>query len=356
MRHTFVAGMQTLWFMLLQTVSGTVILTFLPPFLGTGVNRLPVQTGFYIFFFIVLLPVEQRIFRNLIPPGLFSGGKLAGWCFAILPLGLCAAPLITLIERPLMYTWADRLSRLFLFLWGIVVYQLSMYAGKRASQIRDEHHTNEMLTQQLQALETNAALLQSRADDVRRTRHDLRHYNRLLATLLRAGEIEKALDLIEAQDRELLTRPIVAYCNSPIVNAALTVYMQAAKKDVIPASCNVNIDDPMRLQDGDNDLAILLSNVVENAIIASRKQPEGEREIRVSLVYTALQYALVLENRCSIPLQLNDEGLPTTAERGHGVGMRSLQNFSKKYGAEVFFEQKNDRVRLLMYWSGNAGK
>lgn len=356
MRHTFVAGMQTLWFMLLQTVSGTLILTLLPPFYGTGVNRLPVQTGLYIFFFIVLLPVEQRVFRSMLPPPLFSGNKFAGWSFAVLPLGLCAAPLITLIERPLMYTWADRLSRFFLLLWGFMLYQYSLYAGKHAAQMQEAHHTNEMLTQQLEALETNAALLQSSADDVRRTRHDLRHYNRLLATLLRAGEIEKALDLIEVQDRDLLTRPIIAYCKSPIVNAALTVYMQAAKKDGIPASCSVNIDDPVRPQEVDKDLAILLSNVVENAIIASRKQPEGKRAIRVSLVYTAMQYALVVENRCNTPLRLNDDGLPTTEERGHGVGMTSLQNFSKKYGAEVFFEQKNENVRLLMYWSGKKTK
>ena len=353
MRHIFVAGMQTLWFMLLQTVSGTVILTVLPPFYGTGLNRIPVQTGLYIFFFIVMLPLEQRFFRNLLPPTLFSGSKLAGWCFAVLPFGLCAAPLITLIERPLMYTWTDRISRFFLMLWGFTLYQYSLYAGKRAAQVQDEHHTNEMLIQQLQALETNAALLQSRSEDVRRMRHDLRHYNRLLATLLHAGETERALDLIEAQDRELLTRPIVSYCKSPIVNAALTVYIQSAKKDGIPISCNVDIDDPVRLTEGDNDLAILLSNVIENAIIASRKQPEGERKIRVSLVFSAMQYALVVENRCNTILQLNDDGLPTTTEHGHGVGMTSLHNFSKKYGAEAIFEQKNGNVRLLMYWSDN---
>ena len=96
MRHLFVAGMQALWFMLLQTISGTLILTFMPPFYGTGVNRLPVQTAFYIFFFIVLLPVEHRIFRKLLPTNMFTGSKIAGWCFAMLPLGICAAPLITL--------------------------------------------------------------------------------------------------------------------------------------------------------------------------------------------------------------------------------------------------------------------
>ena len=362
MRHMFVAGMQTLWFMLLQTMSGTMILTFMPPYYGTGLNRVTMQTALYIFFFLILLPIEQRIFRKLLPPTLFSGDRLAGWCFAILPLGLCTVPLITLIERPLMYSWADRTSRFSLLFWGFLLYQYALYVSERAAKMRDEQHTNELLKQQINTLENNAALIEARADDVRRVRHDLRHYNRMLATLLDAGDTEMARRLIEAQDKELFTQPIVTYCKNRILNAALTVYVQTAKKDRIPISCNVNIDDTEDRQGGgndpavDTDLAILLSNVIENAIIASRKQPEGQREISVSLVYDAGQYALVEKNRWDTPLRLCENGLPMPVERGHGTGMVSLRNFSKKYDAEAIFEQKNGWVRLLMYWSGKEKK
>jgi len=195
-------------------------------------------------------------------------------------------------------------------------------------------------------------LLKSREEDVRRMRHDLRHYNRLLVTLLQSGEVDKALDLIEVQDRDLLTKPIDTYCESPIVNAALTIYMQLAEQDGIRRTCDVDIDNPNRPTDGDNDLSIMLSNIIENAVIASRKQPKGKREISVSLVYDSLQYALIVKNRFDTPVLFGKDGLPQTKERGHGVGMLSLRNFIEKYGAEVFFEQKDGWVRLLMYWSG----
>lgn len=358
MRHLFVAGMQTIWFMLLQTLSGTLILLFLPPAYGTGINRVPVQTAFYILFFLLLLPLENRIYRNLLPPNLFSGGKLAGWSFALLPLGLCASPLITLIERPLMYSWTDRISRFFLLFWGFLLYQYALYAGKRAAEIKNEQHTNELLKQQMQALENNAALIEGRAVDVRRVRHDLRHYNRMLATLLDAGDTEMARKLIEAQDKELLAPPLVSYCKNRILNAALTVYVQTAKNEKIPIFCNVNIDETEDRQGGgddpatDSDLAILLSNVIENAIIASRKQPEGKRKINVSLVNDAGQYALVVKNLCDTPIKVDGDGLPMTEERGHGTGMISLRNFCKKYDAEAIFEQKDGWVRLCMYWNG----
>ena len=356
MRHTFVAGMQTLWFMLLQTISGTLILTLLPPEYGVGVHRLPVQTALYIVFFMLLLPVERRIFRNLLPPTLFVENSWASWCFAVLPFGLCAAPLITLIERPLMYSWADRFTRFFLMFWGFSLYQYALYAGKRAAKSREEQHTNELLTQQLHALESQALLLENRADDVRRVRHDLRHYNRLLAALMDSGDIAMARKLIEEQDKELLAEPIAAYCKSPIVNAALTVYVQMARKEGIRVSCSVDIDAPDGSQKNSGDLAILLSNVIENAVIASRKQPEERREIVVSLAYDGMQYALVVKNRFDAPVRLGDDGLPTTAEYGHGTGMVSLKSFSKKYGAEVIFQQTDGWVKLLVYWGGEAAQ
>lgn len=352
MRHTFVAGMQALWFMLLQTVSGTLILTILPPSLGTGVNRIMFQTALYIVCFVVALPLEQRIFRNLLPPKLFTGNHLAGWCFAILPLGFCISPLVGLIERPLMYTWTDRILRFFLLFWGFTIYQYALFMGQRMERMQRDQHTNEILTQQLRALEDHASLQNARAEDVRRARHDLRHYNRLLATLIDAGKIEEVRALIDAQDRELLVPPLTAYCESPLVNAALTVYVQQAKEDHILISCKVKLDDPGRPREVDNDLAILLSNIIENAVIASRKQPENRREIYLSLSYIAPQYVLSLENRYDTQLDFGDDGLPVTSERGHGTGMVSLRNFAEKYNADVDFEQKDGTVRLMMYWLG----
>ena len=354
MRHIFVLGMQMLWFMLLQTVSGTLILTVLPDAFGTGVNRIACQTALYIFCFVAALPLEKRLFRDLLPPKLFTGDRLAGWCFAILPLGLCASPLISLIEKPLMYTWTDRIVRFFLLFWGFTIYRYALFMGRYMEKVQRDQHTNELLIQQLHALEDHASLLSARMEDVRRARHDFRHYNRLLVMLLDAGKTEDIRKMIAVQDQELLASPLVTYCESPIVNAALTVYVQQARKDGIPMTCKVKLDDPNRPLDGDNDLAILLSNVIENAVIASRKQPEEKRGIHLSLVYRAPQYGLSLENRCDTPLDFGEDQLPVTSERGHGTGMVSLRNFAGKYNADVDFTQRNGVVRLMMYWGGET--
>ena len=348
-RHVFMVGMQTLWFLLLHTMSGSLILALLPN-VAAGAERIPYQTAGYIFFFLLTLPIANPMFRTILPPPRFFRERPLGWYFALLPLGFCVAPIVTLIDRPMMYTWTDRISRFFLLFWVFIIYRYASLMGRRSEEIYRQEHTHQILTQQLQGLQDHAALLESRAQDVRRARHDLRHYNRLLATLLDAGETAKAREIIDAQERELLAPPLQEYCKSPIVNAALTVYLRQAKDAGAKTVCKVRLDEPERSLDGDNDLAILLSNVIENAVIASCDQPEGEREIRLSLQYIAPQYVLSLENRYDKPILFGSDGLPTTSAEGHGIGMVSLAAFRKKYDADVVFEQEDGWVRLMIYW------
>ncbi len=350
-RHVFIAGMQTLWFLLIHTMSGSLILIFMEP-VYTGLERIPYQTGFYLMFFLLTLPLSRSFFREVLPPAQFFEERPMGWYFALLPLGLCTSPIITLMDRPLMYTWADRISRFFLLFWVFIIYRYAVLMGRRATEVYRQDHTRQILEYQLQGLQDYASLLENRAQDVRRVRHDLRHYNRLLATLLDAGETAQARDLIEAQDKDLLAPPLSIYCESPIVNAALTVYMQQAKEAGVVTNCKVKLDDPSRSGEGDNDLAILLSNVIENAVIACRSQAADRRELRLSLQYIAPQYVLSVSNRYDKPLDFGKDGLPRTSVEGHGTGMVSLSSFRDKYGAEVVFEQEDGWVRLMMYWLG----
>ena len=101
----------------------------------------------------------------------------------------------------------------------------------------------------------------------------------------------------------------------------------------------------------EKDLAILLSNVLENAIIANMRQPEDRRGLNVSLQYHEPQYILSVENCCDTPLVFGEDGLPVTEEKGHGLGMASLKDFCRKYGAETDFRQQDGWVRVLMYWA-----
>ena len=84
----------------------------------------------------------------------------------------------------------------------------------------------------------------------------------------------------------------------------------------------------------------MLSNLVENALIASQKQPPSARHIVVMTMCQGNVVNVLVKNRFDAPVEFDEDGLPVTHVRGHGLGMKSLARFRDKYGATVFCQQK----------------
>ena len=99
----------------------------------------------------------------------------------------------------------------------------------------------------------------------------------------------------------------------------------------------------------ENNLAILLCNLLENALQASYKQPEGQRAVKVIARTTDKQLLLSVANRFDAPVPLGEDGLPVTDRNGHGLGMRSLALFRDTYQATVMCSHKDGWFRTMLY-------
>ncbi|MBO6303895.1 MAG: GHKL domain-containing protein [Selenomonadaceae bacterium] len=62
------------------------------------------------------------------------------------------------------------------------------------------------------------------------------------------------------------------------------------------------------------------------------------------------QIVLEISNTFDEGLNIGENGLPISKERGHGIGMLSLLSFAKKYDAYFDFSQENGYVKVAMYW------
>ena len=89
------------------------------------------------------------------------------------------------------------------------------------------------------------------------------------------------------------------------------------------------------------DLSIVLSNLVENALLASQKQPREKRNITVLALHQAGVLNILVKNLFDAPVELDENGLPVTHVKGHGIGMKSLVRFRDKYGASILCQQKD---------------
>ena len=208
----------------------------------------------------------------------------------------------------------------------------------------------EIMQREISYLEEYRQLMQDHKAQAERMQDNLLAVYERLQALLNRGDVTAAKAFIESQEQLLGTVSIRAYCRSPIVNAAISLYLRRADEQGIAVRQKVNL--PKELATDENDLAVLLSNLLENAIQACAGCPRPE--LSLILQHNGRQCVLEIVNTCTRKLQLTEEGLPETKHKqaGHGIGTLSLKNFLLKYDGYVDFSQENGQVRLFIYWEG----
>jgi sensor histidine kinase regulating citrate/malate metabolism len=178
----------------------------------------------------------------------------------------------------------------------------------------------------------------------RTMRHDRRHFEALILSLIQDGKVDEARKCLEER---LSHEPRAGkrYCENTTVNAALMHYMSLAERNNIKVTVSANI--PYNVGVDDMQLAIAISNLLENAINACLKVPESERFIEVTAKYKE-QLLLEIVNSCDGEQKLDEDGHPVTAEAGHGIGTRSVLDFVKKTGSEVRYIAEDNRFKVRM--------
>lgn len=187
-----------------------------------------------------------------------------------------------------------------------------------------------------------------RLDGIYREKQE--HINQLLVLIHRKDKAG-VLQYIEELGEQFNTTKLPQYCQNTLINAALTVYIAKAKELDIPVTVSADLPQDITCS---GDLSIVLSNLVENALIASEKQPEDKRNITVVALRQGDMLNILVKNLFDAPVQLGEDGLPVTHVKGHGIGMKSLARFREKYGASVLCQQKGGWFMTYLQVSAQA--
>ena len=176
-----------------------------------------------------------------------------------------------------------------------------------ARTMEERLHTAEELMQQDRAL-----------------RHDRRHFEALLLSLLQDGKMGEVKEYLEERLSQE-PRAAVRYCENPTVNAAISHYAAMAEREDIRVQVSANI--PYNPGVDEMQLAIAISNLLENAINACKELPEGDRFIEIKASFKQ-QLLFEVSNACKGVVPLDEEGHPFTSKSGHGIGTRSVLAFA----------------------------
>ncbi|MCR4839884.1 MAG: GHKL domain-containing protein [Eubacterium sp.] len=196
--------------------------------------------------------------------------------------------------------------------------------------------------------------LNERLENMRRTRHDLRHYTALLSEIRDSGDLSQLDDLIQMYtEKNLLNQPLIC-CENETVNVILALYSETAHNNDISLSIKANI--PKDVFVDKKELSVLFGNILENAADAC-KEVEGERFIDLNATYTTTKsgtpsITLIVKNSYSTEPSVSENGIfHSTKHAGDGIGTGSVRSITEKYGGACTFTHEGGvfTVSAILY-------
>lgn len=217
---------------------------------------------------------------------------------------------------------------------------------KRARLRQVQQNLEIQLAQSLQEIRA----LRESQDMAARHRHDLRHHLQYLFNCIQNGKEERALSYISKICEESEAQKVQRYCENEAVNLILSAFAARAEKE--GAELEVEGSLPAVLTVADNDLCVLLSNSLENALHACRPFAAAGKACTVSV---RLQYherpgkvTMQVANPCGEEVRF-EEGIPVSSEPGHGIGVQSICAIVERYGGACRFQVQNGQFLLRLF-------
>lgn len=235
-----------------------------------------------------------------------------------------------------------------LCVYGSIFSSLKVISGKHA--LREENlrmkAEDDLLRSSANAMERRLELIEEadRAASIRR--HDQRHFNAALLELLQEGKSEEAVRILQCHTAATPERA-KTYCKNQAVNAIVGYYIAMAEDAGI--HCKISMDIPADCGADSLELAMALSNLLENAILANKRLPKEKRFLRCTATYAG-QLLIGVENACLPDTVLGENGLPIPTADGHGIGTKSVTAFVNRCSGEIGYKVDRGvfRVRIML--------
>ena len=173
---------------------------------------------------------------------------------------------------------------------------------------------------------------------LRHLNHEFMHQVQTIDALLAEDNVEEAKAYLQQIQAGHSTRAVAVQTGSPIFNAILNQKYQAACRDNI--DMQIYVSDLSGLSLPANDLVILLTNLLDNALEACRNL-SGERQIHCRLEATQSFY---LSIRNTSPPVIIDGVFPKTTKEvkeEHGFGLPNVCRVLDSLSAEYAFEYRD---------------
>lgn len=147
---------------------------------------------------------------------------------------------------------------------------------------------------------------------------------------------ERAADYIQSLLTEAVAHPSDSYSDNMVLNAIAGYYLNAAKSEGIRVETDIRAKTELPLKD--EELCILLTNLLENALEACRAMPPAQdRFISLGVFSDGEHLHITCENSTDVNAVVSTDGTIHTSKsdaKSHGYGLPAMRRIIEKhYGA-----------------------
>ena len=232
---------------------------------------------------------------------------------------------------------------LLLIFFLLAVYDFVQSIVRRNSELQ-------LLTVQNRYALEHAAYLRRSLDETYAMRHEILHHMNALSALCQEGDLQRVQQYVEHFTGQIRQAP-GRYTDHPLINALVSYCQIQAQK--LDASFQASVQVPQHIGIVDADLAVLLSNMIDNALHAVAALPDPqERSIRLKVeIFENAGLFVSCTNSFSGDLQRDEQGDPLSPQRheGHGQGIKAMRRVAEQYNSVLIIETQDNLFHVKSY-------
>ena len=213
-----------------------------------------------------------------------------------------------------------------------------LYVINSIEKATEQEQELQLLRQQISIQTENYAALQKSYSVQRKSTHEFQRHIQVLQGLLDQKEYMAAQEYVRQLRANRALKVFSIASNNPVIDVVLNQKYQVAQEHDI--KMHVKVNDLSSVAIKTNELVVLLSNLLDNAIEACLKL-EQNREIVCSILKEECIYISV--RNTSAPVEILHGEIPTTKQETteHGYGLQAVKYILNRLKAEYTFAYRD---------------
>lgn len=283
---------------------------------------------------------------------LLTRSRQSALALGIFPLLYYLFDYVTTVYTNLLYSGNPFVVQFMPFVMASAYFFFLLIYHSKLEEQEKSQREQDLLSLQLRRSNAEFSAMQQMQEQARQYRHDLRHHFSLLLTLAEAGKVQEVIDYLRTIRQNLDTFAPQRFCGNEVIDLLLSHFTGRAESVGVKLLIDAKL--PSSLPFENTELCSLLSNGLENAILAAGKVSEPtERTVTVLLCLRQKNFLLSIENPYTDNISFAD-GLPVADRTDHGFGTQSISSIVRKHNGQVSFSAKDNRFLLRVVLPMNA--